>query len=188
MNEYDNDHIMIKLQLQGQNRPVKVNAMIDSGATEDFIDQGLCHKYGIRTMKTGNPRTIYLADGKQSRIGPVTHVSQVPMKNGSHHERATSQVANLNNYEAVLRIPWLREHSQTIDWANHKVTFNSKRCIVECLKEPPMVYRIPEAEALEENLHMQHSRIQCKKDRTIQVQKLTGDARVLSKGSTKVAG
>src|SRR5437879_8767533 len=76
-NEYDNDHIMIKLQLQGQKGPVRVNGMIDSGATEDFIDQGLCQKYGIKTTKKGSPRTIYLANGKQSNMGPVTHIAKV---------------------------------------------------------------------------------------------------------------
>src|SRR5437899_1449352 len=60
-NEHNNDHIMIKLLLHGQKGTVKVNAIIDSGATEDFIDQGLCHKYGIRTTRIGNPRMIYLA-------------------------------------------------------------------------------------------------------------------------------
>src|SRR5437588_3913627 len=88
-NEHDNDHIMIKLQLQGQHGPVKVNTMVDSGATEDFIDQGLCHKFGIKTTRIGSPRMIYLADGKQSDVGPVTHIAKVPMKIGSHHEQAT---------------------------------------------------------------------------------------------------
>ena len=179
---------MIRLQLQGQKGPVKVNAMIDSGATEDFIDQGLCHKYGIRTTRNGSPRTIYLADGKRSDMGPVTHVAKVPMKIGSHHEQATFQVANLNNHEAVLGMPWLREHSPTIDWANHKVTFNSERCTMGCLKEPPMVYTIPEGEAMEENLHMQHAHMQCTKNQMIRVKKLKVEARLPSKGSAKAAG
>src|SRR5437868_12383573 len=181
---------MIQLQLQGQQLegPVKVNAMIDSGATEDFIDQGLCHKYGITTTRTGNPRTIYLADGKQSDMGPVTHIAKVPMKIGSHHEQATFQVANLNNHEAVLGMPWLREHSPMIDWANYKVTFNSERCTTWCLKESPMVYTIPKAEAREENLHMQYSQVQVTHSQAIRVQKLKPDARLPSKGSTKAAG
>ena len=187
-NEHDNDHIMIKLQLQGQHGPVKVNTMVDSGATEDFIDQGLCHKYGIRTTRIESPRMIYLADGKQSDMGPVTHIAKVPMKIGSHHEQATFQVANLNNHEAVLGMPWLREHSPTINWANHKVTFSSERCTTWCLKESPMVYTIPEAEAREENLHMQYSQVHIKHSQTIRVQKLKRDATLPSKGSTKAAG
>jgi len=37
--EHDNDHIMVKIQLHGAKESVTINPMIDSGATEDFIDR-----------------------------------------------------------------------------------------------------------------------------------------------------
>src|SRR5437868_15500995 len=55
-------------------------------------------------------------------------------------------------------------------------------------EKSPMVYTIPEAEAWEENLHMQYSQIQVMNSQAIQVQKLKQDARLPSKGSTKAAG
>jgi len=36
--ENDNDHIIVKIQLHGAKQSVTITAMIDSGATEDFID------------------------------------------------------------------------------------------------------------------------------------------------------
>src|SRR5437879_10411450 len=51
-----------------------------------------------------------------------------------------------------------------------------------------MVYTIPEAEAREENLHMQYSRFHIKHSQEIRVQKLKRDATLPSKGSTKAAG
>jgi len=38
----ENNHIMVAIQLHGTIRQVTINAMIDSGATEDFIDKGFC--------------------------------------------------------------------------------------------------------------------------------------------------
>ena len=35
--ENDNHHNMVKIQLHGEKESVTINAMIDSGATEDFI-------------------------------------------------------------------------------------------------------------------------------------------------------
>jgi len=49
---------MIKILLHGINGDTTVNAMIDSGATEDFINQEFCHKYQIRKTKAKNPREI----------------------------------------------------------------------------------------------------------------------------------
>jgi len=109
------DYIMVKIQLHGEKESVTINPMIDSEATEDFIDRKVCNKHGIKMIKAKNPREIYLADGKPSAMGPVTHMTKVPMDISSHRELATFQVANLQNHEVILRMPWLREHNPTID-------------------------------------------------------------------------
>ena len=113
--EHDNDHIMVKIQLHGEKESVTINAMVNSGATEDFSDREVCNKHGIKMIKAENPREIYLADGKPSGMGPVTHMTKVPMDISSHRELATFQVANLQNYKVILGMPWLREHNPTID-------------------------------------------------------------------------
>jgi len=39
----DNGYIMVKIQLHGAKELVTINAMIDSGATEDLIDREVCN-------------------------------------------------------------------------------------------------------------------------------------------------
>jgi len=56
--ENQNDHTMIRIRLHGIKDSITVNAMIDSGATEDFIDQEFCNKHQIRTIKAKNSREI----------------------------------------------------------------------------------------------------------------------------------
>jgi len=121
----NNDHIMVKIQLHGAKGSVTINAMIDSGATQDFIDKGVCNKHGIKMIKAKNPKEIYLADRKPSAMAPVTHMRKVPMDISSHRELATFQVANLQNHGVILGMPWLREHNPTMDWNDKKITFNS---------------------------------------------------------------
>ena len=103
--EHENDHIMVKVHLLGEKKSVTINAMIDSGATEDFIDQGVCNKHGIKMIRAKNPREIYLADRKPSAMGPVAHMTKVSMDISSHRELATFQVANLQNHEVILGMP-----------------------------------------------------------------------------------
>jgi len=161
--ENDNDYIMVKIQLHGEKESVTINAMIDPGATEDFIDREVCNKHGIKMIKGKNPRGIYLADGKPRPIGPVTHMTKVPMDNSSHKQVATLQVANVQNHEVILGMPWLREHNPTIDWNDKRVTFNSERCTTWCLNSSPVPYPIPEENALEENLITRFSKVQAEK-------------------------
>src|ERR1700712_1723269 len=142
--EHDNDHIMVKIQLHGKKETVTINAMIDSGATEDLIDEGICNKHVIKMIKAKYPREIYLTDGKSIAMGPVTHMTKVLIDISSHRELATFQVANLQNHEVILGMPWLRKHNPTIDWNDRKITFNSERCTTGCLNSSPVAYAIPE--------------------------------------------
>jgi len=70
--KHDNTHIMVQIQLHGGKESVTINAMIDSGAKEDFINTEVCNEHGIKMIKAKNPSEMYLADGKPSAMGPVT--------------------------------------------------------------------------------------------------------------------
>jgi len=178
---------MVKKRLHGINDSTTINAIIDSGATEDFIDQEFCNKYQIRTTKAKNPREIYLADGEPSSMGPVTPIGTVPMDIRAHKEITTFQVAKLQNHEAILEMPWLKDHNPRIDWGQGKITFDSEKCTTMCLNESPTVYTIPEAEALEENLISRFSTIQAKKDKHILIKKMHKNAKIPTK-ATGAAG
>jgi len=101
----ENDHIMVQIALHGTKRQVTINAMIDSGAPEAFIDKGFCSKYNIRTTRAKTTRKVYLADGQPSAMGLISHIAKVPMDIGSHRELATFQVAKLPNHEVILGMP-----------------------------------------------------------------------------------
>jgi len=124
--ENNNNHIMVKIQLHGKRDSVSINGMIDSGATEVFIDQKVCNKHGIKMIEAKNPVEIYRADGKPSGMRPVTHMTKVSMDISSHRDLASFQVANLQNHEVILGMPWLKEHNPTIDWNDKRMTFNSQ--------------------------------------------------------------
>ena len=186
--ECDKDRVMVKVQLQGEKETGIINAMVDSGATEDFIDSEVCKKHGIKMIKAKNSREIYLADGKPRAMGPVTHLTEVRMDISNHREVATLQVANLQHDEVILRMPWVREHNPTIDWKEKKITINSERCTTFCLNSLPVVYAEAEAEALQENLITRLSEVQAKEDQSVKVKKLSAEARVPTEGSAKAAG
>jgi len=142
--ENDNDHIMGKIQLHGTQESVTINAVIDSSLTKDFIHKEVCKEHGDKMMIAKNPREIYLADGKPSAMGPVTHMIKVLMDISSHRELATFQVANLPNNEVILGMPWLKEHNPTMDWNDKRITLNSEGCTTWCLNSSLVTYALLE--------------------------------------------
>jgi len=108
-------------------------------------------------------------------------------------------VANLQNHEVILGVPWLREHNPTIDWNDKRITFNSERCTTWCLKGSPVAYAVPQDKALEENLITRFSEVQAKEgpttkngptanDQSVRIKKLSAEARMPMKGTARAAG
>jgi len=125
-------------------------------------------------------------------MGPVTHMTKVPIDISSHRELGTFQVTNLQNHEVILGMPWLREHNPTIDWNDKRITFNSERYTTRGLKSSPVAYPIPEEKALEENLITRFSMIQAKSgptanDQSVRVKKLSNEAIVPMKETATAA-
>ena len=109
------NHIMIKVNIHGQNKEVSINVMIESGATKDFIDKTISVKHQIATILAAISREIYLADGNLSAMGLISHIAKVLIKIGGYREIATLQVVNLHNHGTILGIPWLKAHNLKID-------------------------------------------------------------------------
>ena len=120
-------------------------------------------------------------------MGPITHIAKVLIEIGGHREIATQQVANLQNHEIILGMPWLKGHNPKIDWENEKITCDSERCITWCPDQSATIYTVPEPKAREENLITRFSEVQTE-DLRLRVKKLTPEARIPTKGSRQAAG
>ena len=115
-------------------------------------------------------------------------ISLMRYNNNNNRELATFQVANLQHHAVILGMPWLKEHNPTIDWNEKKITFNSEQCTTWCLNSSPVAYAVPEAKALEENLITRFSKVQAKNDQRVKAKKLSTEARMPTRGSSKAAG
>ena len=68
--EHDYDPIMVMIQLHSTRELVTINAMIDSGAMEDFIDKEVCNKHGIKMTKAKKPKGDLPHTWKTKWYGP----------------------------------------------------------------------------------------------------------------------
>jgi len=126
-------------------------------------------------------------------MGPVTHMMKLPMDMSSHRKLATFQLANLQNQEVILEMPWLREENSAINWSDKRMTFNSERCTTWYLKCSPVAYAVRQETDLESNLIPRFSNVQAKKgtkanDQTVRIKKLSAEARVPTQVSAEAAG
>lgn len=124
---------MIKVVLSDNDTTLHTFAMLDGGATNNYMDTSFASTHKISLVKKSTPMLVQTVDGTPISSGPVTHITEVmDIKMGDHQEQIAFNIANLGVFPLILGIPWLRKHNPQIDWRKNRVVFNSATCLLKC--------------------------------------------------------
>ena len=111
--------------------------MIDSGASQCFINLSLVRELGIPLVRLREPIALDVADGRPIESGAITHkTSPASMIVGRHHEKIHFFVTNIGHHSIILGTPWLKKHNPQIHWPNSTIDFNSDFCQARCTTRP----------------------------------------------------
>jgi hypothetical protein len=107
--------------------------MIDSGASQSFINLSLVRKLGIPLVPLQEHIFIDVADGRPIDSGAITHKTcPTSMIVGKHHEEIQFFVTNIGHHNIILGTPWLKKHNPQIHWPKSTIDFNSDFCQARC--------------------------------------------------------
>jgi len=94
----------------------KINTLIDSGATDNFISQDLINTYAIDTHTLDQPLTIRNVDGTTNSKGSAKKIVMLHIK----YDRGTTlhpfYVVDLGGDLMLLGMPFLAVTNPDIDW------------------------------------------------------------------------
>ena len=97
-------------------------ALIDSGSTENFIDQETVKKLKLGSKKLSEPVRLRNIDGTYNQSGSVTHFIDLLVNRGGRKITQRFYVTNLGSDRIILGYPWLCAFNPDIDWPNYKLT------------------------------------------------------------------
>jgi len=125
-------------------------ALVDSGASENFIDKAYAEAHGIPMQQKATPRQVMTVDGSEVTGGPVIHDAQIHLTINHHEEDIQLHCITIGNAPIILGLPWLKLHDPVIGWKNHTVKFHSDYCAEKCLPSSPRANTVPEEKATEQ--------------------------------------
>jgi hypothetical protein len=95
--------------------------LIDSGTTENFINQETIKKLKLGSKKLSEPVRLRNIDGTYNQSGSVTHFIDLLVNRGGRKITQRFYVTNLGSDRIILGYPWLRAFNPDIDWPNCKL-------------------------------------------------------------------
>jgi len=111
-------------------------ALIDSGATDNFIDYRTTVQLRPGTQRLPQPRKVINVDGTENRGGQITHCVHLYIQYRNKQKRAKFFITNLEKAQLILGYPWLEEFNPEINWTDGKLLGTSVH-----LKTPALVVK-----------------------------------------------
>src|SRR6266850_4344765 len=99
----------------------KQTMLLDSGATDCFVDKSTVKKLGLKAIKMPHPRLVLNVDGTENQAGAITHYVPFHIRHNERQEKAVFFVTGLGQDQIILGYPWLEQFNPDIDWENGKI-------------------------------------------------------------------
>ena len=115
-------HATVKIQSRTLHSPI--SALLDSGATDNFITPELVEHFQIPTRTLTRARTICNVDGTKNKIGNVTKNTQLTIRYRNESHLHNFYVADLGNDAVLLGMPFFAATNPEINWKEG--TFHGK--------------------------------------------------------------
>jgi hypothetical protein len=107
-----------------------VKALVDCGATGDFIDSEYVISHNLPVRPLLQPIPVLNVDGSPNQAGGITGVVDVVVDYKGHSERLQLAITQLGKQHVILGYSWLQKHNPEIDWETKEVRMT--RCPTGC--------------------------------------------------------
>jgi len=106
---------------------IMIRVLLDSSATEMFMDRQTAARHGFKLQKLERPIAVRNVDSTNNSRGAITYQVECNVFYKDHMERMKMDVCNLGKTEVILGIPWLAAHNLEINWETGEVKMT--RCL-----------------------------------------------------------
>ncbi|OMH84428.1 Retrotransposon-derived protein PEG10 [Zancudomyces culisetae] len=136
------------IKLTNENIDYPVLALIDSGASANFICEKYLKELNLPTERLDRPVAVETIDGKplsETDIGYKAH--RIKLTIGQHQEYTDLYPIRSQHAKIILGLSWLRKHNPSIDWPSLSIKIDSNFCKYRSLPKTEtlnMVYRCPD--------------------------------------------
>ena len=108
--------LCIPVKLLVNQQIIDTTAIIDCGATRNFIDPGLTLLAEFPLQKLERPIKAYNINGTTNSKGNIVWETHVDLHFSKHTENIRLMVLNLGQKQIILGMPWLKKWNLVIDW------------------------------------------------------------------------
>jgi len=115
--------ITLHIFIQSKSKRAKAIALLDSGATENFLSTSYVKKLGLPIWRLTYKRRLFNIDGTLNKVGMLKYYVDVSTRIGSKRNCLWYFLTDLGENQIILRYPWFASAQPRIDWAKGWINY-----------------------------------------------------------------
>jgi hypothetical protein len=130
--------MMLKTFLHTQNDRAEATALVDCGATENFIHIDYARRKRLPIKVLERPRKIINVDGTNNIQGDIQYYVDLEMQQGQMQTMLRFFLTNIGDRDIILGYPWFAAVQPNINWQREWIA----------TEQLPAILRTPDASKL----------------------------------------
>jgi len=121
----------IKVYLHISSKRAKTSALLDSGATENFINYQYAQQLCLPVKRLAIPRKVFNVDGTTNQKGDITFYSDLEVQTGEKRTNMCFFLTKLGSQRMILGYPWFAAMQPKIDWAKGWIDYTQLPIVIK---------------------------------------------------------
>jgi len=94
----------------------KITTLVDSGATENFMNLTYAKWLHLPIKKLPNPQKLFNVDGTENKAGELLFYTDLQVRSSGQSTTLRFFLSDLGEYKAILGYSWFAAVQPRIDW------------------------------------------------------------------------
>jgi hypothetical protein len=114
----------IRVYIHTASKRAETPALLDTGATENFINHQYATHLRLPVKRLQNPRKVYNVDGTPNKKGEIQFYTDLEVRTGERKTNMRFFLTELGPQRMILGYPWFVAVQPRIDWAKGWIDYD----------------------------------------------------------------
>jgi len=121
----------LRIFLHLRSKRAETVTLLDSGATENFINVHYARRLGLPIQRLAQERRLFNVNGTPNRAGTLEYFTDITTRTGTKRTRLRYFLIDLGDNQVILGYPWFASAQPRIDWVKGWIDYQQLPIILQ---------------------------------------------------------
>jgi hypothetical protein len=123
--------MMLRVFLHSRSKRAETITLLDSGATENFINISYTQKLNLPIQRLTQERRLFNVNGTPNKAETLKYYTDIVTRTGTKRIRLRYFLTDLGDNQVILGYPWFASAQPRIDWAKGWIDYQQLPIVLQ---------------------------------------------------------